>query len=97
MSTVRGSHLMYFIQMNELQSDVTLACLLWRIVDVTEVSYFKLENYSSDTKMKIKYTQGMIPAEIEIDIVKKLILNDNEYEIGFLDDNTFMYKKEEVV
>lgn len=97
MNTVRGFHLMYFIQMNELESDVTLACLLWRIIDFTEVTYFKLENHTSDTKMKIKYTQGMIPAEIEIDIVKKLILNDNEYEIGFLDDNAFLYEKEEVV
>lgn len=88
---------MYFIQMNDLESDVTLACLLWRIIDVTEVNYFKLENYSSDTKMKIQYTQGMLPAEIEIEIVKKLTLNDIEYEIGFLDDNAFMYKKEEGV
>lgn len=97
MSFVRGYHLMYFIQMNDLESDVTLACLLWRIIDVTEVNYFKLENYSSDTKMKIQYTQGMLPAEIEIEIVKKLTLNDIEYEIGFLDDNAFMYKKEEGV
>lgn len=82
---------MYFIQMNNLESDVTLACLLWRIVDATDPSYFKLVNYTSDTKMKIKYTEGLVEGELEIEPVKKLFIDDEEYIIGWLDDINFMY------
>ena len=83
---------MYYIQMTNLESDITLACLLWRVVDATDPHYFKLENYTSDTKMKIRYTEGLVECELEIEPVKKLTIDDEEYVIGFLDDNNFMFK-----
>lgn len=92
MNIVRGFLGMYYIQMTNLESDVTLACLLWRIVDATDPHYFKIENYTSDTKMKIKYTEGLVECELEIEPVKKIFIDSEEYVIGWLDDNNFMYE-----
>lgn len=91
MNTVRGFLGMYYIQMSNLESDVTLGCLLWRIVDATDPSYFKVENYTSGTKMKIKYTEGLAECELEIEPVKKVFIDDDEFIIGWLDDNNFMF------
>lgn len=82
---------MYYIQLEKLESDLSLSCLIWRIVKANEVNNISLRSVDSQEKMNIDYKQSGTTANIEINVVKKLVLNDVEYNIGFLDDNYFLF------
>lgn len=83
---------MYYIQLNNIESDTSLACLVWRIAKNTNVDSIGLVTPISPEKMNIDYISGGVTAEIEINVVKKLQLNGMQYNIGFLDDNYFLYQ-----
>lgn len=83
---------MYYIQLKNIESDTSLACLVWRVVKNTNVDSIGIVTPNTPEKMKIKYTSGGVVAELEINVVKKLQLNGMEYNIGFLDDNYFLYQ-----
>lgn len=88
---------MYYIQIDDTQAqDNTLACLLWRVVQSYNPQKIKLENYTPDEKMEVVYTQGQIKAKVEVSIIKKFYIDDISYLIGFLDDDDFLYEKEEI-
>lgn len=83
---------MYYIQLSNLESDTSLTCLVWRVVKNMNVSSIGMNTPNSQEKMSIEYTSGGTTAELEINVVKKLQLNGEEYNIGFLDDNYFLYQ-----
>lgn len=83
---------MYYIQLNNLESDTTLSCLVWRIVKNMNVDNIGIVTPNSAEKMSIEFTSGGVTAELEINVVKHLKLNGEEYNIGFLDDNYFLYQ-----
>lgn len=83
---------MYYIQLNNLESDTTLSCLVWRVVKNMSVDDIGIITPDSEEKMSIEYTSGGITAELEINVVKHLKLNGEEYNIGFLDDNYFLHQ-----
>lgn len=83
---------MYYIQMQELQSDTSFACLIWRIVKGIEIDNITITTPNKEKKMKINYTSGGLTAELEINVVKQLTINNNMYDVGFLDDNYFLYQ-----
>lgn len=83
---------MYYIQLSNLESDTSLACLVWRVVKNMNVSSIGIVAPNSPEKMNIEFISGGITAELEINVVKKLQLNGEEYNIGFLDDNYFLYQ-----
>lgn len=83
---------MYYIQLSNLESDTSFACLVWRVVKNMNVSSIGMNTPNSQEKMSIEYTSGGATAELEINVVKKLQLNGEEYNIGFLDDNYFLYQ-----
>lgn len=85
---------MYYIQLTNLESDTSLACLVWRIVKNMNVDSIGILTPNSPEKMNIEYTSGGVTAELEINVVKKLQLNGEEYNIGFLDDNYFLYRQD---
>lgn len=83
---------MYYIQLNDIESDTSLACLVWRVVKNMNVDSIGIVTPISSEKMSIEYTSGGVVAELEINVVKKLHLNGIQYNIGFLDDNYFLYQ-----
>lgn len=83
---------MYYIQLSNLESDTSLACLVWRVVKNMSVDNIGIITPNSPEKMSIEYTSGGVTAELEINVVKKLELNSKQYNIGFLDDNYFLYQ-----
>lgn len=83
---------MYYIQLSNLESDTSLACLVWRVVKNMSVDNIGIITPNSPEKMSIEYTSGGVTAELEINVVKKLKLNSKQYNIGFLDDNYFLYQ-----
>lgn len=83
---------MYYIQLIDIESDTSLACLVWRIVKNMNVDSIGILTPNSPEKMNIEYISGGITAELEINVVKKLQLNGTHYNIGFLDDNYFLYQ-----
>lgn len=83
---------MYYIQLIDIESDTNLACLVWRIVKNMNVDSIGIVTPISPEKMNIEYISGGVTAEIEINVVKKLQLNGMQYNIGFLDDNYFLYQ-----
>lgn len=83
---------MYYIQLTNLESDTSLACLVWRVVKNMSVDNIGMITPNSQEKMSIEYTSGGVTAELEINVVKKLQLNGIQYNIGFLDDNYFLYQ-----
>lgn len=83
---------MYYIQLTNLESDTSLACLVWRVVKNMSVDNIGMNTPNSQEKMSIEYTSGGVTAELEINVVKKLQLNGIQYNIGFLDDNYFLYQ-----
>lgn len=83
---------MYYIQLTNLESDTSLACLVWRVVKNMSVDNIGMNTPNSQEKMSIEYTSGGVTAELEINVVKKLQLNGVQYNIGFLDDNYFLYQ-----
>lgn len=83
---------MYYIRLNDIESDTSLACLVWRVVKNMTVDSIGLNTPNSPEKMNIEYNSGGVTAELEINVVKKLQLNGTEYNIGFLDDNYFLYQ-----
>lgn len=83
---------MYYIQLSNLESDTSLACLVWRVVKNMSVDNIGMNTPNSQEKMSIEYTSGGVTAELEINVVKKLQLNGIQYNIGFLDDNYFLYQ-----
>lgn len=83
---------MYYIQLIDIESDTSLACLVWRIVKNMNVDSIGILTPNSPEKMNIEYITGGITAELEINVVKKLQLNGTQYNIGFLDDNYFLYQ-----
>lgn len=83
---------MYYIQLTNLESDTSLACLVWRVVKNMGVDNIGMNTPNSQEKMSIEYTSGGVTAELEINVVKKLQLNGIQYNIGFLDDNYFLYQ-----
>lgn len=83
---------MYYIQLNNLESDTTLSCLVWRVVKNMNVDNIGITTTTSEEKMSIEYTSGGVTAELEINVVKHLKINGAEYNIGFLDDNYFLYQ-----
>lgn len=85
---------MYYIQLSNLESDTSLACLVWRVVKNMNVSSIGIDTPNSPEKMNIEFISGGITAELEINVVKKLELNGEEYNIGFLDDNYFLYRQD---
>lgn len=85
---------MYYIQLTNLESDTSLACLVWRVVKNMSVDNIGMNTPNSQEKMSIEYTSGGVTAELEINVVKKLQLNGEEYNIGFLDDNYFLYRQD---
>lgn len=85
---------MYYIQLSNLESDTSLACLVWRVVKNMTVDNIGIITHTSQEKMSIEYTSGGVTAELEINVVKKLQLNGEEYNIGFLDDNYFLYTQD---
>lgn len=85
---------MYYIQLSNLESDTSLACLVWRVVKNMNVSSIGIATPNSPEKMNIEFISGGVTAELEINVVKKLELNGEEYNIGFLDDNYFLYRQD---
>lgn len=85
---------MYYIQLNNLESDTTLSCLVWRVVKNVSVDDIGIITPASEEKMSIEYISGGVTAELEINVVKKLQLNGKQYNIGFLDDNYFLYQSD---
>ena len=85
---------MYYIQLSNLESDTSLACLVWRVVKNMNVSSIGIDTPKSPEKMNIEFISGGVSAELEINVVKKLELNGEEYNIGFLDDNYFLYRQD---
>lgn len=85
---------MYYIQLTNLESDTSLACLVWRVVKNMNVSSIGIVTPNSPEKMNIEFISGGVTAELEINVVKKLQLNGEEYNIGFLDDNYFLYRQD---
>lgn len=85
---------MYYIQLSNLESDTSLACLVWRVVKNMNVSSIGIVTHNSPEKMNIEFISGGVTAELEINVVKKLQLNGEEYNIGFLDDNYFLYRQD---
>lgn len=85
---------MYYIQLSNLESDTSLACLVWRVVKNMSVDNIGIITPNSQEKMGIEYTSGGVTAELEINVVKHLQLNGEEYNIGFLDDNYFLYTQD---
>lgn len=85
---------MYYIQLSNLESDTSLACLVWRVVKNMNVSSIGIDTPNSPEKMNIEFISGGVSAELEINVVKKLELNGEEYNIGFLDDNYFLYRQD---
>lgn len=83
---------MYYIQLNDIESDTSLACLVWRVVKNMNVDSIGIATPNSPEKMSIEYISGGVTAELEINVVKKLQLNGMQYNIGFLDDNYFLYQ-----
>lgn len=83
---------MYYIQLNNIESDTNLACLVWRVVKNMSVDRIGIVTPNSPEKMSIEYISGGVTAELEINVVKKLQLNGEQYNIGFLDDNYFLYQ-----
>lgn len=83
---------MYYIQVNNIESDTNLACLVWRVVKNMSVDRIGIVTPNSPEKMSIEYISGGVTAELEINVVKKLQLNGEQYNIGFLDDNYFLYQ-----
>lgn len=83
---------MYYIQLNNIESDTNLACLVWRVVKNMSVDRIGIVTPNSPEKMSIEYISGGVTAELEINVVKKLQLNGKQYNIGFLDDNYFLYQ-----
>lgn len=83
---------MYYIQLINIESDTSLACLVWRIVKNMNVDSIGILTPKSPEKMNIEYISGGVTAELEINVVKKLQLNGTQYNIGFLDDNYFLYQ-----
>lgn len=83
---------MYYIQLTNLESDTSLACLVWRVVKNMSVDNIGMNTPNSQEKMSIEYTSGGVTAELDINVVKKLQLNGMQYNIGFLDDNYFLYQ-----
>lgn len=83
---------MYYIQLNDIESDTSLACLVWRVVKNMNVDSIGIVTPISPEKMSIEYISGGVTAELEINVVKKLQLNGMQYNIGFLDDNYFLYQ-----
>lgn len=83
---------MYYIQLNNIESDTNLACLVWRVVKNMSVDCIGIVTPNSPEKMSIEYISGGLTAELEINVVKKLQLNGKQYNIGFLDDNYFLYQ-----
>lgn len=83
---------MYYIQLNDIESDTSLACLVWRVVKNMNVSSIAIVTANSPEKMNIEFISGGVTAELEINVVKKLELNNKQYNIGFLDDNYFLYQ-----
>lgn len=83
---------MYYIQLTNLESDTSLACLVWRVVKNMSVDNIGMNAPNSQEKMSIEYTSGGVTAELDINVVKKLQLNGMQYNIGFLDDNYFLYQ-----
>lgn len=82
---------MYYIQLIDIESDTSLACLVWRVVKNMNVDSIGIVTPTSPEKMSIEYTSGGVTAELEINVVKKLQINGIQYNIGFLDDNYFLY------
>lgn len=83
---------MYYIHLNNLESDTSLACLVWRVVKDMRVDDIGIVTPNSKEKMTIEYTSGGVTAQLEINVVKHLQLNGEKYNIGFLDDNYFLYQ-----
>lgn len=83
---------MYYIQLIDIESDTSLACLVWRVVKNMNVDSIGIVTPHSPEKMSIEYTSGGVTAELEINVVKKLQINGIQYNIGFLDDNYFLYQ-----
>lgn len=83
---------MYYIQLINIESDTSLACLVWRIVKNMNVDSIGILTPNAPEKMNIEYISGGVTAELEINVVKKLQLNGTQYNIGFLDDNYFLYQ-----
>lgn len=83
---------MYYIHLNNLESDTSLACLVWRVVKNMIVDNIGIVTPNSEEKMTIEYRSGGVTAQLEINVVKHLQLNGEEYNIGFLDDNYFLYQ-----
>lgn len=83
---------MYYIQLIDIESDTSLACLVWRVVKNMNVDSIGIVTPSSPEKMSIEYISGGVTAELEINVVKKLQINGIQYNIGFLDDNYFLYQ-----
>lgn len=83
---------MYYIHLNNLESDTSLACLVWRVVKNMSVDNIGIVTPNSEEKMTIEYSLGGVTAQLEINVVKHLQLNGEEYNIGFLDDNYFLYQ-----
>jgi len=83
---------MYYIQLNDIESDTSLACLVWRVVKNMNVDSIGIVTPTSHEKMSIEYISGGVTAELEINVVKKLQLNGIQYNVGFLDDNYFLYQ-----
>ena len=83
---------MYYIQLSNLESDTSLACLVWRVVKNMNVSSIGIVTPNSPEKMNIGFISGGVTLELEINVVKKLELNGTQYNIGFLDDNYFLYQ-----
>lgn len=83
---------MYYIQLIDIESDTSLACLVWRVVKNMNVDSIGIVTPTSPEKMSIEYTSGGVTAELEINVVKKLQINGIQYNIGFLDDNYFLYQ-----
>lgn len=83
---------MYYIQLNNLESDTSLACLVWRVVKNMSVDNIGIVTPNTQEKMTIEYLSGGVTAQLEINVVKHLQLNGEEYNIGFLDDNYFLYQ-----
>lgn len=65
---------MYYIQLNDIESDTSLACLVWRVVKNMNVDSIGIVTPSSPEKMSIEYISGGVTAELEINVVKKLQL-----------------------
>lgn len=85
---------MYYIQLSSLESDTSLACLVWRVVKNMSVDNIGINTPNSQEKMSIEYISGGVTAVLEINVVKHLQLNGEEYNIGFLDDNYFLYTQD---